>query len=141
MKKAFVRKDMNYPIEQVWELVTDNRNFAWRKDIHHIDILSDVDFVEIYPKGNATHFHIIEKKTYDCYHFQMENKLFKGEFVGKFHPTMDGCRIEFQESIHVKNPIMRIVASFAFNIQKMQESYVEAIITELEKQKSCDIYA
>ena len=49
------------PITLVYNIVTDNKNFQWRKEVENIELLED-GFIEYYKGGGHTFFKNIQKK-------------------------------------------------------------------------------
>lgn len=125
MKTAKMEVIFNQDIKTVWQVITNNEDYTWRSDLQKIEVKNEKDFIEIYPNGNSTQFHITKKEPYQLYTFDMDNKNFRGNWIGEFESLQDGkTKVIFTENIQVKNPIMRILATFFMNIQKIQEQYV-----------------
>lgn len=66
------------PIALVYDIVTDNSNFQWRKEVKDIELLED-GFIEYYKGGGHTIFSNIQKKENEYYAFTMQHKLFYAE--------------------------------------------------------------
>ena len=50
----------------VHNIVTDNKNFQWRKEVENIELLED-GFIEYYKGGGRTLFNNIQKKENEYY--------------------------------------------------------------------------
>ena len=59
----------------VYNIVTDNKNFQWRKEVENIELLED-GFIEYYKGGGQTLFSNIQKKENEYY------ALLKAEVYG-----------------------------------------------------------
>ena len=44
------------PVEQVWKIVTDLSNTAWRSDLSQVEVLDETHFLEYTKSGYATNF-------------------------------------------------------------------------------------
>lgn len=123
MKKSVIKAKFRSDIKKVWEVVTDNSNYAWRSDLSKIEIGKDnLSFIEYTSKGFKTNFIITEKKPFERYEFNMSNKNMKGHWIGKFNKIDDGTEIEFIEEVSVNNPIMNLFAGIY--LKKQQELYI-----------------
>jgi hypothetical protein len=114
-------------VQKVWDIVTDNANFAWRSDLADVQAAEDGrTFVETTKGCYRTTFAITRKEPFSRYEFDMENKNFSGHWTGAFSPTPDnGTRIEFTEELRVKNPLMELLSYIAMPLRKMQRAYAE----------------
>ena len=63
------------PVALVYNIVTDNKNFQWRKEVKNIELLED-GFIEYYKGGGHTFFKNIQKKENEYY------ALLKAEVYG-----------------------------------------------------------
>ena len=61
------------PVTLVYNIVTDNKNFHWRKEVENIELLED-GFIEYYKGGGHTLFKNIQKKENEYYAFTMQHK-------------------------------------------------------------------
>lgn len=119
-------------IKTVWQVITDNSNYKWRSDIEKIEIMSDgEEFIEYTHDGNATKFSITKKEQCRKYEFNMENKMFTGNWTGRFEKVeKGGTKIAFTENIFIKNPFIRLLSYFLMDLKKIQNTY----ITDLKKE-------
>ena len=114
----------------VYNIVTDNKNFQWRKEVENIELLED-GFIEYYKGGGHTLFNNIQKKENEYYAFTMQHKLFYGEWEGKFESYNGGTKVCFQEKIHIKNFFLRLIASLFWNLKRIQQNYITALKAEV----------
>lgn len=113
-------------VEKVWGIVTNNQDVDWRSDVEYLEIISEHVFVEHFKGGGQTTFTIIAKEVNQLYAFQMENKFFQGEWVGRFEKvSSQETWLNFSEEINIKNPIIYILSFFMLNLKKMQQTYME----------------
>ena len=114
----------------VHNIVTDNKNFQWRKEVENIELLED-GFIEYYKGGGHTLFKNIQKKENEYYAFTMQHKLFYGEWEGKFELYNGGTKVCFQEKIHIKNFFLRLIAPLFWNLKRIQQNYITALKAEV----------
>ena len=110
----------------VWDIVTNNEDYAWRSDLSEIIISPDKSaFTEITVNGEKTCFTITKKEPCRRYEFDMENKMLRGHWIGLFTETEGGgTKITFREEVQVKNPAIELLSRFVFSLKKVQEAYV-----------------
>lgn len=138
MKTSIFCAELPFHAESVWAVMTDTTQYAWRSDVKAIETDSDTVFREIYPNGNETVFTITEKEPFTRYAFHMENKRFSGEWSGTLEElAQGGCRLILEERIEIHNPLMHLVAGMAWNLNKLQQTYVHDIKEELVRRKNC----
>ncbi|MCR2032428.1 hypothetical protein [Anaerofustis stercorihominis] len=119
-------------INTVWDVMTNNKDFSWRSDLDRIEILDKENFVEYTKDGFSTSFKITAKEKPHLYKFDMENKNFKGKWIGEFRETEDGgCEITFIEEIYIKSKVMEILSHLFMNLKKMQDTYVRDLKVKL----------
>ena len=118
------------PVTLVYNIVTDNKNFHWRKEVENIELLED-GFIEYYKGGGHTLFKNIQKKENENNAFTMQHKLFYGEWEGKFELYNGGTKVCFQEKIHIKNFFLRLIAPLFWNLKRIQQNYITALKAEV----------
>ncbi|MBV7390795.1 SRPBCC family protein [Enterococcus alishanensis] len=113
-------------VERVWEIVTNNQDVRWRSDVEHLEIISENVFIEHFKGGGQTKFTIVAKEANQLYAFQMGNKFFQGEWVGRFEEvSSEETVLNFSEQLDIKNPIIYVLSFFMMNLKKMQRTYME----------------
>ena len=127
---SIVTDVIDAPIALVYNIVTDNKNFQWRKEVENIELLED-GFIEYYKGGGHTFFKNIQKKENEYYAFIMQHKLFNGEWEGKFESYNGGTKVCFQEKIHIKNFFLRLIAPLFWNLKRIQQNYIIALKAEV----------
>ena len=127
---SIVTDVINALIALVYNIVTDNKNFQWRKEVENIELLED-GFIEYYKGGGHTFFKNIQKKENEYYAFTMQHKLFYGEWEGKFESYNGGAKVCFQEKIHIKNFFLRLIAPLFWNLKRIQQNYITALKAEV----------
>lgn len=126
MKRRTVTAQIPCDVETVWDIVTDNRHYAWRSDLSKIEIIDETHFDEYTKDGFVTHFSITEKEPYQVYRFDMENQNMSGHWTGVFESCKSGTQITFTEEVKVKNPIMNLFISGY--LKKQQNTYISDLI-------------
>ena len=116
---------LHAPVEQVWNVVTDNTDWSWRSDLCAIKEKPDgVTFIEYPKKGSETVFRIVKKDPYRLYAFHMEHAMFTGEWTGEFSKAPSGgtC-VVFTERLRIRNPVIWLLSFALMDLHGMQERY------------------
>ncbi|SQA77218.1 hypothetical protein [Capnocytophaga ochracea] len=127
---SIVTDVIDAPVALVYNIVTDNKNFQWRKEVENIELLED-GFIEYYKGGGHTFFKNIQKKENEYYAFTVQHKLFNGEWEGKFESYNGGTKVCFQEKIYIKNFFLRLIAPLFWNLKRIQQNYIITLKTEV----------
>jgi hypothetical protein len=123
MKKSTMTAVLGSDIQRVWDVVTDNENYAWRSDINKVETKGNGQvFIEYTKDGFPTTFTITSKKPPELYEFEMKNQHMQGRWRGIFSQKNGRTHIEFTEEVSVKNPIMNLFAK-AY-LRKQQTAYI-----------------
>lgn len=107
MAVSNMRATLIYPIEIVWDTVTNLNDFSWRSDLKDVRIIDEHNFIEITKDGIETYFKITECIKYQSWIFEIENKNIKGTWVGKFYAEGDKTILDFTENIVSKKSILK----------------------------------
>ena len=91
-----------YPPEQVWQVVTDLTDTAWRSDIARVERTGPGAFVEYTPAGVATRFTVAAQEPCRRWAFRLENRSLRGRWVGEFAPQGGGTRLRLTEEVQPK---------------------------------------
>lgn len=131
MRKSTISATFQADVQTVWNIVTNNHNYAWRSDLNKIEVLERGNkFIEYTKDGFSTNFTITVKEELKRYEFDMENKNMTGHWIGIFNSTHNnGTKIDFTEELYIRNPVMELLSHLFMNLKKMQQTYV----TDLKK--------
>lgn len=133
IKKSTVTEGFSSPIEAVWDIVTDNSNYAWRSDISEISVADDgKSFTEFAKNGFETRFNITVKELLERYEFDIENQNIRGHWIGIFFKDGSGTRVSFTEEVEVAKPIMNLFVK-AY-LKKQQAAYIADLRKALGEQ-------
>ncbi len=128
MIKANIKKEFNCSIEKLWNIITNNNNYAWRSDLSKIEITDDKHFIEYAKNNYPTYFTITSKEYLKEYKFDIENSNIKGKWVGLFKELPNGnVELDFTEEIETNNFLMKLFAKYY--LKSMQKRYMR----DLEK--------
>lgn len=131
MIKSKIKKEFHCNIEKLWDIITDNTNYAWRSDLSKIEITDNTHFTE-YAKNNfPTYFTITSKQKFKEYKFDMENANMKGKWTGLFKELPNGnIELSFIEEIEVSSFIMKLLAKPYLKSQ--QKRYMRDLEKEIK---------
>ena len=132
MIRSNIKKEFNCDKNKLWNIITDNANFAWRSDLSKIEIIDNTHFVEYTKKNFPTYFTIISKEKLKVYKFELKNENLKGKWIGVFKELPNGnIELDFTEEIEVNSFIMKMLAKFYLKSQ--QKRYMRDLERELNK--------
>lgn len=122
-------------IKTVWNVVTNNYDFDWRSDLERVEVIEDTIFIEHTVDKKWTRFVITKKEPYTSYEFHMENDFFNGQWIGTFSElSKGGTQFTLSENIVVKNPFLRILSYFFWDLKKIQDIYISDLKKKLQEQ-------
>lgn len=125
--------NFNSSKEKIWQIITNNAEYAWRSDLSKIEMVDDVHFIEYAKNDFTTNFYITKKEPYTRYEFDMVNANLKGHWIGNIQEIEKGTiQVEFIEQIEVSNIIMKLLAKIY--LKKQQSQYIEDLKKRLEKE-------
>ena len=126
----------NVPIEIVYNTVINNHDWVYRKSLDDLRIIETNGDIEIWEEtsgGAVIQFKAKEKKPFTFYSFEMDSKLFKGNWHAELESTENGkTRFVANESIEYKNPFIRIIGYAFMNLDKYMEIYQEELKDKVE---------
>ena len=132
MIRSNIKKEFNCDKNKLWNIITDNANFAWRSDLSKIEIIDNTHFVEYTKKNFPTYFTIISKEKLKVYKFELKNENLKGKWTGIVKELPNGnIELDFTEEIEVNSFIMKMLAKFYLKSQ--QKRYMRDLERELNK--------
>ena len=129
MAVSNMRATLLYPIEVVWDTVTNLKDFFWRSDLKDVRIIDENNFIEITKNGVETYFRITECIKYQSWIFEIENKNIKGAWVGKFYVEDDKTILDFTETVVSKKLIFKPFISLY--LKRQQKIYFRDLKAKL----------
>ena len=138
-KTRILKKEtiFNASIELVFNTVTNNQDWKYRKSLDDLRIIETIDNSETWEEiseGNVIRFKTKEKIPFAFYSFEMDSKLFKGNWVAEFESVESGkTRFIATESIEYKNPFIRTIGYAFMNLDKYMETYQNELRDKIEK--------
>jgi len=132
MVSSKIKKEFNCSVEKLWDVITDNTDYAWRSNLSKIEIIDDKHFVE-YAKNNfPTYFTITTKLKYEEYCFDIENTKIKGKWTGLFRKLPnDHAELDFTEEITTSNPVMKLLVKSYLKSQ--QKRYMKDLAKKINE--------
>ena len=73
MIRSNIKKQFSCDRNKLWNIITDNSNYAWRSDLSKIEIIDDTHFIEYTANNFPTYFTITAKEKLKEYKFDLEN--------------------------------------------------------------------
>ena len=112
--------------DQIWRLLTDNTDYAWRSDLQKITVQeSESHFTEISKEGIATEFTVAMRIPHQRYVLDLQNKNFTGRFTAILEKNNGRTRIDFIEDLEMAGKSK--IKAFICNkyLKKQQQRYIE----------------
>lgn len=126
VKIAETRVEFAAAPSEVWQIVTNLQDYAWRSDLQSLTVVEDGKaFVETNHRGLATMLRITELSPYRRYALSLENRRFTGDWLGVFREKVGGgVTLQLRLRVRVRNPLLRVLAVFFWNLRKYQAAYL-----------------
>lgn len=125
---------VDFKIEDIWNTITNNKDWKWRTDLENLKIINDEEFMEYGKGGFEVHFKITKKEKNKMYAFDMESKAFSGKWTGSFEELPnEKTKITFTESLMYKKFFYKIFASLFVNLKKIQDTYMRDLKKKLSE--------
>ena len=121
------------PAAQLWKVVTDNKDTAWRSDLIKVEMKADGSWLEYAKGGGCTQFTIYCWQPLERYGFTMENKYFSGIWEGFLQERTNGTQWSMKEMIYVKNPFIAFIARNFWPLEKIQQQYLADLAAKLSE--------
>lgn len=123
MAVSTVKATFQSDVKDVWDIVTNLENYAWRSDLSKIEVISENKFVEYTKDGFSTEFTVTLTEQYRRWEFDLENANISGHWTGIFTSDGNQTTIEFTEDVTAKKFFMKpLVKGF---LKKQQAQYIE----------------
>ncbi|MBD5112280.1 MAG: SRPBCC family protein [Ruminococcaceae bacterium] len=131
MTISTVKATFQADVKEVWDIVTNLENYAWRSDLSRIEVISEKRFTEYTKDGFSTEFTVTLTEQYRRWEFDLENANISGHWTGIFTSNGNQTTIEFIENVTAKKFFMKpLVKGF---LKKQQAQYIEDLKRALEK--------
>ena len=123
MAISTVKATFQADVKEVWDIVTNLENYAWRSDLSRIEVISEKRFTEYTKDGFSTEFTVTLTEQYRRWEFDLENANISGHWTGIFTSDGNQTTIEFTEDVTAKKFFMKpLVKGF---LKKQQAQYIE----------------
>ena len=127
----------NAPLETVYNTVINNQDWKYRKSLDDLKIIETNGDIEIWEEtsgGIVIQFKTKKKNPSTFYSFEMDNKLFNGDWHAELESVEIGkTRFVATESIKYKNPFIRTIGYVLMNLDKYMETYQNELRNKVEK--------
>ncbi|MBR4164103.1 MAG: SRPBCC family protein [Solobacterium sp.] len=132
MAEATMKIMLPYPVETVWQVVTDVRNYGWRSDVMHAKVINENQFVEVDREGIRTVYTVVDYATKRRWELDLDNDNVHGRWIATFEA--DGLHTVFsiEEELMAKKVIMK--PFLKANVSKKVTTYMEDLKRVLKYQ-------
>jgi len=127
--------------EEVYNIITNNEDFSYRSDLKNVVVIKRKGDIEVWDEisktGGNIRFRTALKQPYSRYEFDIiQANGFTGHWVGELEKTETGGTLfTATETIRIKNPLVRVLSYFFFDMGKFMEIYQEDLRKRLEEIK------
>lgn len=129
-----IQATLPYNIKIVWQAVTNIKNYHWRSDLSHTEVLNKFQFTEYSKNGMSTYFTIIVFQPYSCWEFTLENSSISGRWRGIFVEQGTSTLVHFTEEITVKKFYLKPILKFY--LRRQQKLFIKDLQAYLQKKES-----
>lgn len=111
MQKAECTAEFGSRVDKIWDIMTDNANYAWRSDISNIVVRDGGNaFTEYTKKGYATEFTVTLKIPHERYEFDMKNDAMSGHFTAVFSKVNGRTKVTLIEEVEAVGVVKKMFA-------------------------------
>lgn len=133
-KEAEVKKIINYPIEQVYDIFTNREDYSWRNEISDFKKTGENSFEETNHNDLTTSYKVIEKRPLEYFKIEMDNKIIDGFFDIKFRKIDDNStEVTLHQVNNYKNLFSYIANSIFLKLDKVLNLYIYQVERELKQ--------
>ncbi len=132
MTKSSVKAMFDDSIQDVWNVVTNVRNYSvWRSDVSKGVTIDTKHVIEYAENSYATNFAVTAMEEKQRWEFDMDNSNMSGHWTGIFKENGGKTEVEFIEEVTAKKFIMKpFVKGY---LKKQQVKFVEDLRNALKK--------
>lgn len=129
-----IQATLPYNIKIVWQAVTNIKNYHWRSDLSHTEVLNKFQFTEYAKNGMSTYFTTIVFQPYSCWEFTLENSSISGRWRGIFVEQGTSTLVNFTEEITSKKFYLKPILKFY--LRRQQKLFIKDLQTYLQKKET-----
>lgn len=134
MINSQIQATLPYNIKIVWQAVTNIKNYHWRSDLSHTEVLNKFQFTEYAKNGMSTYFTTIVFQPYSCWEFTLENSSISGRWRGIFVEQGTSTLVNFTEEITSKKFYLKPILKFY--LRRQQKLFIKDLQTYLQKKET-----
>ncbi len=131
---------LDAPVDVVFAIVTNNQDWRYRSSLDDLKIIrnqGDIEEWEETTNGVTIRFKTLEKRPYSFYRFEMDGKMFTGEWQATFEPVERGKTLFIaMEKIEYKNLFYRLIGYAFMDLNKFMTTYQEELKARIEIEKA-----
>lgn len=131
---------LNAPVDVVFAIVTNNQEWHYRSSLDDLEIIrtqGDIEEWEETTNDVTIRFKTLEKRPHSFYSFEMDSKIFTGEWQATFEPMKDDKTLfTATEKIEYKNLFYRLVGYAFMDLNKFMTTYQEELTARIQLGKA-----
>lgn len=131
---------LNAPVDAVFAIVTNNQEWQYRSSLDDLEIIRTQGNIEEWEEttnGVTIRFRTLEKRPHSFYSFEMDSRMFTGEWQATFE-LVEGGKTLFTatEKIEYKNLFYRLVGYAFMDLNKFMTTYQEELTARIQLEKA-----
>lgn len=129
------------PPEKVYNVLTNNTDYAHRSNLKEIIIVEKLGEIEVWDEiaenGSVIRFKTSRKVPYSLYEFDIiEGSGFTGHWKGELKETATGgTHFISTETIRMKNPFLKVLSRLFFNMEQFMRTYQNDLRKKLNEEQ------
>ncbi|MFK8297696.1 SRPBCC family protein [Capnocytophaga cynodegmi] len=131
---------LNASVDVVFAIVTNNQEWHYRSSLDDLKIIrtqGDIEEWEEIANGVTIRFKTLDKRPHSFYRFEMDSKMFTGEWQATFEPVEEGKTLfSATEKIEYKNLLYRLVGYAFMDLNKFMTTYQEELTARIKLEKA-----
>ena len=136
LRVSKIEKELPYNIQEIWNVVTNNNDYTWRRGIEKIEQISENTFIE-YGENYQIKFEVVTFNEPILYEFNMKSNIYNGVWRGDFIGISgEKTKMVFTEKIYFNNIFLKLLSYLMLNLERIQEEYFEDLENKLMKPRS-----
>lgn len=131
---------VNAPVDVVFAIVTNNQEWHYRSSLDDLEIIRTQGNIEEWEEttnGVTIRFKTLEKRPHSFYSFEVDSRMFTGEWQATFEPIEGGKTLfTATETMEYKNLFYRLVGYAFFDLNKFMTAFQEELTARVELEKA-----
>lgn len=131
--EATVKKTLDYPIEEVWEIFTNRQDYKWRNEVVDFEVTGENSFEETNHNDMVTSYEVLKKDPLKYFEIQMNNKIISGIFDITFEKIEENkTKVTLHQVNDYDSLLTYLTNTFFLSLEKVLNRYIYQVEMELK---------